>query len=186
MKPSDFDDLVRKKFAEFERQHGRAPTLPELAATLGVEKRLLERKLRRALALIGTDANIEGTSAFKSTLRQVMSKGLLSNEMPSKEDLQLLLLKARQSNARSATMSWDMTPLNMELTVRLPESKSKPQWFLRSKLENSDAEFKLVSCVDADIDELDKYIGPGLLSLSTPEERETVHKDNVVQFKRPE
>lgn len=46
MKPSEFDDLVRKKFAEFERQHGRVPTLPELAATLGVEKRLLERKLR--------------------------------------------------------------------------------------------------------------------------------------------
>ncbi len=185
MKPSEFDDLVRKKFAEFERQHGRVPTLPELAATLGVEKRLLERKLRRALAMIGTDAQIEGTSAFKSTLRQVMSKGLLSNEMPSKEDLQLLLMKARQSNARSATMSWDMTPLNMELTVRLSDTNSKPQWFLRSKLENSTV-FRLVSCVDADIDELDKYIGPGLLSLSTPEEKETVHKDNVVQFKRPE
>ncbi len=185
MKPSEFDDLVRKKFAEFERQNGRAPTLPELAATLGVEKRMLERKLRRALAMIGTDAQIEGTSAFKYTLRQVMSRGLLSSEMPGKDDLQLLLLKARQSNARSATMSWDMSPLLMELTVVLKDPNAKPQWFLRSKFESSNDEFKLLSSVQADVEELDRYIGPGLLSLSTPEE-ETVHKDNVVQFKKPE
>ncbi len=104
-----------------------------------------------------------------------MSRVFLSNEMPSKEDLQLLLLKARQSNARSATMSWDMTPLNMELTVRLSDTNAKPQWFLRSKLENSNA-FKLVSCVDADIDELDKYIDPGLLSLSTPKKEKQFTK----------
>lgn len=185
MKPSEFDDLVRKKFAEFERQNGRVPTLPELAATLGVERRLLERKLKRALAMIGTDAQIEGTSAFKATLRQVMSKGLLSSEMPGQEDLQLLLMKARQSNAKSATMSWDMAPLQMELTVVLSDTKSKPQWFLRSRFESSNDDFKLLSIVHADVNELDKYIGPGLLSLSTPVE-ETVHKDNVVQFKRPE
>ena len=185
MKPSEFDALVRKKFAEFERQNGRAPTLPELAATLGVEKRMLERKLRRALAMIGTDAQIEGTSAFKSTLRQVMSRGLLSSEMPGQDDLQLLLLKARQSNARSATMTWDMAPLKMELTVKLSSSNSKPQWFLRSKFDSPNDEFKMLSIVEADVDELDKYIGPGLLSLGTPVE-ETVHKDNVVQFKKPE
>ncbi|MBA3992042.1 MAG: hypothetical protein C0469_00850 [Cyanobacteria bacterium DS2.3.42] len=187
MKPSEFDDLVRKKFAEFERQHGRVPTLPELAASLGVDKRLLERKLKRALALIGTDAKIEGTSAFKATLRQVMSKGLLNSEMPEKEDLQLLLLKARQSNVRSATMNWDMASLQMELTVVLSDTKNKPQWFLRSRFEYSNEDFRLVSVVEADVDELEKYIGPGLLMLSRPDEQEpVVQKDNVVQFKRPE
>lgn len=185
MKPSEFDDLVRKKFAEFERQHGRVPTLPELAATLGVEKRLLERKLRRALALIGTDAQIEGTSAFKSTLRQVMSKGLLNCELPGKDDLQLLLMKARQSNAKSAAMQWEMSSIEMELTVELFDAKSKPRWTLRSNFESSNDKFRKLLSVQADVDELDQYIGPGLLRLESSGVEE-VQKDNVVQFKRPE
>jgi len=62
MKQSEFDDLVKRKFAEFERQNGRVPTVKELAASLDVDERLLERKLKKALTTMGSDAQTEGSA----------------------------------------------------------------------------------------------------------------------------
>jgi len=62
MKQSEFDDLVKRKFAEFERQNGRVPTVKELAASLDVDERLLERKLKKALTTMGSDAQTEASA----------------------------------------------------------------------------------------------------------------------------
>ena len=132
MRTPDFDHLVRKKFAEFERQNGRVPTMQELASTLGVEERMLERKLRKALATMGTDLQTEGTSAFKSTLRQILSKGLLQNETPVESDLQLLLMKARQSKSRAAELTFIRDDIYGErkvvITVALQAPGRDPLW----------------------------------------------------------
>ena len=191
MKQSEFDDLVRRKFAEFERQNGRVPTLKELSASLGVEERMLERKLKKALATIGTDAQTEGTSAFKSTLRQVMSKGLLNYENPGEEDLLLLLLKARQSKSGMATMQWEIPPLEMELVVEVSKTLSKPRWSLGMRLQPSKSSFRLLFCVEADVSELPDHIGPGMLRIGEKARRNKSDEaksqtGKIVPFKRKE
>lgn len=191
MKQSEFDDLVRRKFAEFERQNGRVPTLKELSASLGVEERMLERKLKKALATIGTDAQTEGTSAFKSTLRQVMSKGLLNYENPGEEDLLLLLLKARQSKSGMATMQWEIPPLEMELVVEVSKTLSKPRWSLGMRLQPSKSSFRLLFCVEADVSELPDHIGPGMLRSGEKARRNKSDESKsqtgkIVPFKRKE
>jgi hypothetical protein len=189
MKQSEFDDLVRRKFAEFERLNGRVPTIKELSATLGVEERMLERKLKKALATIGTDAQTEGTSAFKSTLRQILSKGLLDCEIPGEEDLQLLLLKARQSTSRMASMHWEVPPLEMELIVEVPRVRSKPRWTFAVRMPSSSSKFNTVNCVEADISELPDHIHPGMLRIgsnkrqSNSEQAEAV-EGKIVPFKK--
>lgn len=187
MKPADFDDLVRKKFAEFERQNGRVPTVPELATAVGVEERMLERKLRKALAIMGTDLQTEGTSAFQSTLRHVLSKSLLKYETPGQEDLQLLIMKARQSRAQSASMQWDLGFIGaqFEMTVKLYKDKTKPLWMVFSNIMNSSEDRKLMMAVHADVAELGQLIGPGFVRLEQQAAAEdAARKDNVVPLKK--
>jgi hypothetical protein len=192
MKQSEFDDLVRRKFAEFERQNGRVPTLKELSASLGVEERMLERKLKKALTTIGTDAQTEGTSAFKSTLRQVMSKGLLNYENPGEEDLLLLLLKARQSKSGMATMQWEIPPLEMELVVDISNRRSKPRWTFGVRMQPCKSSFRILFCVEADVSELPDHIHPGIFRFDSAGRKENSERsesqpvENVVPFKRKE
>ncbi|MBA3858619.1 MAG: hypothetical protein C0507_17060 [Cyanobacteria bacterium PR.3.49] len=191
MKQSEFDDLVRRKFAEFERQNGRVPTLKELSASLGVEERMLERKLKKALTTIGTDAQTEGTSAFKSTLRQVMSKGLLNYENPGIEDLQLLLLKGRQSKTGMASMEWEIPPLQFELTVQIFDARSKPEWTLCMRM-SKERTFHRLFGVRSHIDELSEHIHPGIFRFDSAGRKENSERsesqpvENVVPFKRKE
>lgn len=191
MKQSEFDDLVKRKFAEFERQNGRVPSMKELSASLGVEERMLERKLKRALATIGTDAQTEGTSAFKSTLRQMLSRGLLNYEIPGEDDLQLLLLKARQSKTGMASMEWEIQPLQFELSVQVFDARSKPEWTLCLRLCKERSFHRLFS-VRSHIDELSEHIHPGIFRFNTAnrnqnsESRQSQPAENVVAFKRKE
>ncbi len=193
MKPSEFDDLVKRKFAEFERQNGRAPTMPELAASLGVEERLLERKLRKALATMGTDAQTEGTSAFKSTLRQVLSKGLLSNETPVESDLQLLLMRARQSKTGTAEMKWmhddGLGEVERNLTVEISNTGKDPLWTVWFEIKKGSM-VKLLE-IETDLQDIDRIMQawrrePFQRHSNALQTGEIDRKDNVVQFKKPE
>lgn len=104
MPDDDFNELVKRKFADFERKNGRVPTMQELANSLGVDSRMLARKLRKAIKTLGVDAYTEGTSAFKSTLRQLLSGDILTKGLPGFQDLAMLLREAKHNGF--AEMRW--------------------------------------------------------------------------------
>lgn len=119
----EFNELVKRKFAELERKHGRVPTIPELAAALGVDSRILARKLQKALAVIGTDIQTEGTSAFKSTLRELLSGGLLLNGMPGFVELNMLLDQARRDQRDYSKLSWKIGREEFQIRVSCNSEK---------------------------------------------------------------
>lgn len=104
MSDDEFNELVKRKFSEFERTKGRVPSLQELADSLGVDSRMLARKLRKAIKTLGVDAYTEGTSAFKSTLRQLLSGEILTKGLPGFHDLAMLLREAKKNGY--AEMRW--------------------------------------------------------------------------------
>ncbi len=117
MVDDEFNELVKHKFAEFERKQGRVPTIPELAAALGVDSRMLARKLRKAIATLGTEMQTEGTSAFKSTLSELLSGDILLRGMPGFMDLNMLLEQAKREVRGFSELSW--TVESIEYTLRV-------------------------------------------------------------------
>lgn len=106
MPDDEFNELVKHKFAEFERKNGRVPTLQELADTLGIDSRMLARKLRKAIKTLGVDTYTEGTSAFKSTLRELLSGDILTRGTPGFADLSVLLHDVMTANLPYAELRW--------------------------------------------------------------------------------
>lgn len=118
MVDDEFNELVKRKFAEFERKHGRVPTVPELAVALGVDSRILARKLMKAIATLGSDAQTEGTSAFKSTLRELLSGDILTKGVPGYMDLKILLEEGRHDPKGYAEMRWTVGEQNYTLFIQ--------------------------------------------------------------------
>src|SRR5271167_3516761 len=100
MEDDDFLRAVKQKLADFERRTGRVPSIEELAEELGVHSRMLPSKLRRAIATIGSDAQAEGTSAFKSSLRQVLSPSLFTSGICSYREIGELMQEAQNNIGR--------------------------------------------------------------------------------------
>jgi len=113
----EFNELVKRKFAEFERKNGRVPTLQELADLLDVDSRILARKLKRAIKTLGIDNFTEGTSAFKSTLRKYLSGDILMHGAPGFADLSSLLLEAKTQNLPYSELRWYSKDVEYRLSV---------------------------------------------------------------------
>jgi hypothetical protein len=127
MSDDEFNELVKRKFAEFERKNGRVPTLQELADNLGIDSRMLARKLRKAIKTLGVDAYTEGTSAFKSTLRDLLSGDILTKGLPGFQDLAMLLREARHNGF--AEMRWKADRSQVRLIVNCANSEA-PLWIM--------------------------------------------------------
>lgn len=135
MPKDDFTEIVKRQFADFERKHGRVPTyqelanqLEELAKALGADPRVFTRKLKAAVASIGIDHHVEGTSAFKSTLREILSSELLLNGMPGFKELNLLLNESRSNHGKYSKLSWRIGRRDYHLSVSSDDQKGHA-WF---------------------------------------------------------
>ncbi len=146
MVDDEFNELVKRKFAEWERKHGRVPTIPELASALGVDSRMLARKLRKAIATLGTETQIEGTSAFKSTLSELLSGDILIKGVPGFMDLNMLVEQAKHDRQGFSEMRWSVE--DREYCLLIHFDKSGIYWSLHS---NRGREFQRVTNEIADI-----------------------------------
>lgn len=131
MSDDEFNELVKRKFSEFERTKGRVPTLQELAAALGIDSRLLARKLKRAIKTLGIDNYTEGTSAFKSTLRQYLSGDILTKGVPGFADLSALMQEVRTHRQPYSELRWKADEIEYRLAVS-GYAYSNPLWTLFS------------------------------------------------------
>lgn len=128
MVDDEFNERVKRKFAELERKHGRVPTIAELANSLGVDSRFLERKLRKAIATLGTEEHTEGTSAFQSTLSELLSGDLLFQGMPGYMDLSMLFEQAKKDKRGYSKLSWRVD--KNEYQLRLSVDSKGSFWML--------------------------------------------------------
>jgi len=178
MSDDEFNELVKRKFAEFERTKGRVPTLQELADMLSIDSRMLARKLEKALMALGTENLTEGTSAFKSTLRDLLSKSMLFRGWPGLMELCVLLQDAKANCRSGSQLRWSTKDGEYVLLLRgLP---SYAEWVLfrgRKLLFSHDTEN--ASDVFLLIEDLRK--------LESPEapQAEALTRDNVVLFRKP-
>lgn len=150
MVDDEFNELVKRKLAEWERKYGRVPTVSELADSLGIDSRILARKLKKAIAKLGTDIQTEGTSAFKSTLSELLSGELLIKGMPGFMDLNMLLEQAKREVQGYSELSW--TVEKNEYTLRVSAAHNNGHlWMLYGP---KGAEFSRVTTDVSDICEL--------------------------------
>ncbi|PZM80996.1 MAG: hypothetical protein DKT66_17340 [Candidatus Melainabacteria bacterium] len=122
------NEHIKRHVAEFERHTGRVPTIEELAKILEMDPRLLARRLKKSLLQLGMDAQMEGSSAFKSSLPELLSSGMMDRGIPSEADLQALIQKAKDNKTKFATLRWTMGDGEVSLSVQV--SNQKPQWVL--------------------------------------------------------
>jgi hypothetical protein len=178
MSDDEFNELVKRKFSEFERTKGRVPTLQDLADTLNIDSRMLARKLEKALIALGTENLTEGTSAFKSTLRELLSKSMIFRGWPGLMELCVLLQDCRTSGRGGSQMRWSTKSGEYVLLVRgLP---SHVEWVLfQGRKALFTFETENVSDVFLQIEALRKR--------ESPEEPQTegATPDNVVPFRKP-
>lgn len=120
---------IKRQVADFERRTGRVPTIEELAKILEIDPRLLARRLKKSLILLGMDAQSEGSSAFKASLNTLLSSGLIDRGMPGKSDLLALLNKANENKTNFATLRWTMGDGEVSLSVQVKQG-GKPLWVL--------------------------------------------------------
>ncbi len=146
MVDDEFNELVKHKFAELERKHGRVPTIPELATALGVDSRMLARKLRKAIATLGTETQTEGTSAFKSTLSELLSGDILIKGVPGFMDLNMLVEQAKHDRQGFSEMRWAVE--DREYCLLINFDTSGIYWSLHS---NRGREFQRVTNDISDI-----------------------------------
>lgn len=106
MSNEDFTERIKKTLAAFERHHGRVPTLDELAKALDVHPRILRSKLRDATATTGSDSQIEGTSAFQSSLQELFSPSLLDSGAPDLGEIMALMHSAKAAGGRWVDLRW--------------------------------------------------------------------------------
>lgn len=132
MSEEDFIKQLKQKLSEFERRNGRVPSIGELAKELGVHTRWLRSRLRKAIATIGSDAQIEGTSAFKSSLRQLLSPSLLSSGSAGYSELEALMEEASSSLGRWVELRWPAGHDDAQylLAVRYDGRLAEPTWSL--------------------------------------------------------
>lgn len=117
MPEDQFNELMKRKFAELERKLGRVPTIQELADalkdladTLGVDSRSLARKLKNAL----------GSSAFKSA----------SNEqMPGFMQLNMLLNQAQRDPNHFSKLHWKIGRRDYSIRVSWDDVRGHG-WFM--------------------------------------------------------
>ncbi len=121
---------IKRQVADFERRTGRVPTIEELAKILEIDPRLLARRLKKSLILLGMDAQSEGSSAFKASLSTLLSSGLIDRGIPGETDLVALLQKANENKTRFATIRWTMGDGELSLSVQVLNSGAKPLWVL--------------------------------------------------------
>lgn len=124
------NEHIKRHVAEFERRTGRVPTIEELAKILEIDPRLLARRLKKSMLQLEMNAQSEGTSAFKASLTELLSSGLMDRGVPSKEDLQALLKKAKENRTKFATLRWTMGDGEVSLSVQIPGRGAKPLWIL--------------------------------------------------------
>lgn len=117
MSDDEFNEFVKRKFADFERKNGRVPTLQELAYSLSIDSRMLARKLKRAINTLGIDNFTEGTSAFKSTLRKYLSGDILVKGSPGFADLSALLQEVKAKKLPYSELRWNSEEVEYRLTV---------------------------------------------------------------------
>lgn len=126
----NLNEHIRRHVADFERRTGRVPTIEELAKILEMDPRLLARRLKKSLLQIGMDAQMEGTSAFKASLTELLSSGLMDRGVPSETDLHALLQKAEENKKKFATLRWTMGDGEVSLSVQVANRGAKPLWVL--------------------------------------------------------
>lgn len=124
------EEEIRRQVADFERRTGRVPTIEELAKILEIDPRLLARRLKKSLILLGRDAQTEGSSAFKASLSELLSSGLVDLGIPGESDLMALLQKARENKTKFATLRWTTGDGELSLSVQVTNPGSKPLWVL--------------------------------------------------------
>ncbi len=124
------EEEIRRQVAEFERHTGRVPTIEELAKILEIDPRLLARRLKKSLILLGRDAQTEGSSAFKASLSELLSSGLVDLGIPGESDLLALLQKAKENKTKFATLRWTSGDGELSLSVQVNNSRTKPLWVL--------------------------------------------------------
>jgi len=120
---------IKRQVADFERRTGRVPTIEELAKILEIDPRLLARRLKKSLILLGMDAQSEGSSAFKASLSELLSSGLIDRGIPGESDLLALLQKASENKTKFATLRWTMGDGEVSLSVQVNRG-AKPLWVL--------------------------------------------------------
>lgn len=126
----NYGDEIRRQVADFERRTGRVPTIEELAKELEIDPRLLARRLKKSLILLGLDEQMEGTSAFKASLSEILSSGVMDKGVPAIKDLQAILEKARENKTKFATLRWAMGDGEVSLSVQVGNRGTKPFWVL--------------------------------------------------------
>lgn len=124
------DEAIRRQVADFERRTGRVPTIEELAKIMEIDPRLLARRLKKSLVQMGMDAQQEGTSAFKASLSEILSAGLIDKGTPGISDLESLLLKAQENKTKFATLRWTTGDGELTLSVQVLNKGAKPMWVL--------------------------------------------------------
>lgn len=130
MTTDNFNETIRRQVADFERRCGRVPTIEELAKILEIDPRLLARRLKKAPDTLGTDTQIEGSSAFNTSLNDIMSSGLIDRGLPGQTDLKALLEKAHENKTKFATLRWTMGDSEVSLSVQVQNRGTKPFWIL--------------------------------------------------------
>lgn len=178
MSEHDFSELVKRKFAEFERENGRVPSLHELAEILNIDLRILAQKLEESVLMLGSDNPTEGTSAFKSSLKELLSGGLLLTGWPSRTDLRALLQDAYAAPRRSSMLRWSGKNDHFVLFVRVRSSETQWVLFHGQKLLFT-YETENVSDVFLQLELLKKSESPIWLNLKSSS------SDNIIPFRKP-
>lgn len=124
------DEEISRQVADFERRTGRVPTIEELAKILEIDPRLLARRLKKSLIMLGRDAQTEGSSAFKASLNELLSSGLIDLGIPGESDLRALLHKAKENKTKFATLRWTTGDGELSLSVQVTNPGVKPLWVL--------------------------------------------------------
>ncbi len=169
------NEEIRRQVADFERRTGRVPTIEELAKDLEIDPRLLARRLKKSLILLGVDAQTEGSSAFKTSLNGMLNSGLIDRGIPGDADLQALWQKAQKNKTNFATIRWTTGDGELSLSVQVNECAAKPLWVL-ANVSAGDTE----KLDEIQTNQLDLVAGMyENLELINPRKE---HKDNVLPF----
>lgn len=130
MDQDEYNEAIRHAMANFERQHGRVPSINELAHELGADPAALKRKLRKAMVTLGMDAQIDGTSAFKSTLREILSSGLVMAGAPGEDELANLNKEAQDAPGATVELTWSQKGSLFKLEAISSGLGRAPVWTL--------------------------------------------------------